>query len=276
MDSLDACLDRVDTAVQFREHSASGMTAPDELSGLGNRHLGDQAVRIIRILIDALDVGQKYQFLCLHRFRDRAGRIIRIDIVGIVSVIRSNRTDDRYKACVKEGVQQCGVHRSHFPYKADICAVRLLSGNTQDGSVLAGDTAGFHACFFHHGYQPFIDPVQHHLSHVHGLIVGHAESVDEFALFSDLPEPSGDLLAAAMDDDRSESDQFEKGNIFNYALFQFMIHHGASAIFHDDRRPLKSLDIRKRFDQHPGFIQIHFHFPCIHLMFHITSPLYER
>ena len=87
MDSLDTGFDRVDTAVQLRQHTPAGMPGLNELLSLRHGHFRNQGIRIIRILQDSLDVRQEDKLLCLHGFRDRAGRVIRVDVEGIVSVV---------------------------------------------------------------------------------------------------------------------------------------------------------------------------------------------
>ena len=94
---------------------------------------------------------------------------------------------------------------------------------------------------------------------MHGLIIRDAEPVDKLALLADLLQPCCDLLPAAVYDDRAESDQFQQGNILDHALFQFMVHHGAPAVFYDDRCTLESLYVGKRLDQHRCLVQIEFH-----------------
>lgn len=115
MDSLDTRLDRVDAVLKLRQHSAAGVAAPEELLCLRNRHLRDQRGGILRVLIDALDIRQKYQFLRLHRFRNRTGGIVRIYIVGIITVIRSNRAYNRYKIIVQKGIEKGRVDLRYFP-----------------------------------------------------------------------------------------------------------------------------------------------------------------
>ena len=73
-------------------------------------------------------------------------------------------------------------------------------------------------------------------------------------LHADFTDPAADFLTAAMNDDRFETNQFQKNNILDHILLQFIIQHGTSAVLYNYNLTIKSLNIRKRLDQHLRFI----------------------
>ena len=175
MDPCDARLDGIHTVLKLRQHPATGMSACHERKRLLDRHFRDQRRWIIRISIDALDIRQKHQFLRLHRFRNCAGRIVRIDVIGMVDRVIPDRTDDRNKVIVQQCIEQLRVDTLDIPDITDVLPVRHFSRHLKKASVLAGDTAGLHPDLLHQRNQALVDPVQHHLDNIHRLIVRHTE-----------------------------------------------------------------------------------------------------
>ena len=91
---------------------------------------------------------------------------------------------------------------------------------------------------------------------MHGLIVRHTEPIYELALLSDLAEPVRYFLSAAVYDDRTEADQLQQSDILDYTFLQFVVDHGAAAVFHNNGRALEMLDIGQCLDQHPRLFQV--------------------
>ena len=73
---------------------------------------------------------------------------------------------------------------------------------------------------------------------------------------ADFVHPAANFLTTAMNDDRFESDQFQKNNIFNDICLQFFIQHGTSTIFYYYDLTIKTLYIRKSLNKSLGLVQI--------------------
>src|SRR5699024_465662 len=106
-------------------------------------------------------------------------------------------------------------------------------------AVLPADADGTYAQTFHQLDQTLIHTAEHHLCHFHRIFVRHAQTVDKLRLHADFSDPLADLLAAAVDNNRLESDQLQEGHVLNHPLLQFLINHGASAVFHNDDLTVK-------------------------------------
>ena len=65
VDSRYAVLDRINAALQFWNHAAADISVCDEISCFLYVELGNQALRILRIFVDTLDIGQECQFFCI-------------------------------------------------------------------------------------------------------------------------------------------------------------------------------------------------------------------
>ena len=173
--------------------------------------------------------------------------------------IKSDRADDRDEVIVQQCIEQLRVDTLDIPDITDVLPLRRFSRHLEKASILAGDTAGLHPDLLHQRNQALVDPVQNHLDNIHRLIVRHAEPCLELGCLPDLPKHFRDILSAAMDDDRPESDQLQKRHILDDVSFQILVDHRASAILDDDRRALKMLDVGERFDQCSGLVQVHGH-----------------
>ena len=90
---------------------------------------------------------------------------------------------------------------------------------------------------------------EHHLDHVHGLAVGDAHALDEFAFLADFFQQRADLRAAAVHHHRVHADQFHEHDVAREALLEGFVHHGVAAVLDDHGLAAEALDIRQRLDQ---------------------------
>ena len=165
-------------------------------------------------------------------------------------IIHTDRAYDRKEILIDQIKQDLRIHLRDLADKTDILAIRITLLYLQQIAVLTGNTHGMHAQLFHHGYQTLVDFVQYHFGDLHGLGIGHTQAVDKLCLLADLLHPRRDLLAAAMHDDRFESDQLEQGHVFDDILLQLRIRHSTPAVFYHDDPTVKLLNIGKCLDQH--------------------------
>ena len=208
MDAGDARIDRVDAVGELRDHSAAGVAVCDELLRFFDSHLRDQGRLVGEIAVHAFDVREEGQLLRLQRARDGAGSIVRVDVVGLVILVETDAADNRQIVLLKEIIDDLRVRADDISDEADVFAVDVALLALQKVSVLAADADRLHAQGVDHGDQALVHAAQDHLGDLHGLGVSDAEALHELRLFADLGDPLGDLLAAAVDDDRLEADQF--------------------------------------------------------------------
>ena len=76
----------------------------------------------------------------------------------------------------------------------------------------------------------------------HGFCISDAHALNEFALFSDSAQSIADLRAAAVDDNRIHSDEFQKHDITSKGSLQPFLRHGVSAVFDHNRLTVKFLN----------------------------------
>ena len=69
-------------------------------------------------------------------------------------------------------------------------------------------------------------------------------------------DPAADFLTASVNDDRFETDQFQKYNVLDDICFEFFVQHGTSAVFYYYDLTIKTLYIRKSLDKSFCLVQI--------------------
>jgi hypothetical protein len=93
-----------------------------------------------------------------------------------------------------------------------------------------------------------------HLHQIHGLGVGDAHALDEFALLADAFEQVFDLRAAAMHHHRVQADQLEQDHVAGERRFQDWVGHGVAAVFDDHGLVPETLDIGQGFGDDLGLV----------------------
>ena len=178
----------------------------------------------------------------------------------MVLIVGSDGADHGDEVIIQQRIQQMGIHFPHRSDKADILSVsRCPSVNAKDGSILSADAHCLQACLFHHGYQSLVHPVEHHLRDLDRIRIRHTQAAHKAGLQSDPSDPFCDLFPASVYDDRPEAHKFEQRHVPDHAFLQFMLNHGAPAVFYYDRLAMELADIRQRFDQYIRFCQQCFH-----------------
>ena len=221
MHAAHALLDRIDAVLEFRQHAAAGISLRDEIPGFTHGDLGDQRRRIQRISVNALDIRQEDQLLRFYRLCNGAGRIVRIDVIGMKISAKTDRTDDRNKVILNQSVNK---PRVNFCNLADIAEIhprfQLFLIGPHCPAVLSGYAAGPDSVLFHVRHKAFVYPSEHHLSDLHGLFVGHPEAVDEFRRLTGKFDPTADFLASPVNNNRFHADQLEQRDIRYHTLLQ--------------------------------------------------------
>ena len=149
---------------------------------------------------------------------------------------------------------------------ADIAVIRARTvGQTlrlEQTAVHAAETDAAAARLFKQGDQILVDlAAQHHLHNVHGLTVGIAQTVDEFAFLADPGQHVIDLRTAAMHDNDLDADQIEQNEVVDDRVLQLVIDHRVAAVLDDNGLTIIFLDIRKSLNQNVGS-QLRIHIVC--------------
>ena len=270
MHTVYTVADRRSTVVQLRQHTTADVTIVDQSLCLGSCQSGNKCGLVIDVLVQSLDIRQKCQFLRMYCFGDSAGRIIRIDIVGVIILVQSNGSDDGQVILLQHVKENIRIHAGDLTHITDVLTVGIFFLYLKQAAVFTADTYCFHAQLFHHGHKALIYLVQYHFRDLHGLLIGDTQTVDELCLFSDLADPAADLLTAAVNDDGLETYQFQQRYVLDDVFLQFLIAHGAAAVFYHDDLTVEFLYVRKRLDQHLCF----FHY-LFHIFFHFY-PHFRR
>jgi hypothetical protein len=95
---------------------------------------------------------------------------------------------------------------------------------------------------------------KHPFDHFHGLGVGHAHALDEFAGLAQTLEGSLDLRPAAMHHHRVHADQLEQHHVLGKVGLQRRIGHGVAAVLDDQGLAVKLADVGQRLGQDFGLV----------------------
>ena len=123
MHTIDALLHRIDAVLDLRQHTADQLTGIHHLLCLLDGKRRDEGALIIEILIHALDVCEEGELLGVHRRRDRAGRIIRVDVVALAALIEADRTDHRDETVAQKIVDDGRIHTDDVADETDVLSL---------------------------------------------------------------------------------------------------------------------------------------------------------
>ena len=125
--------------------------------GFFDGQLGNQTVFILKILINAFNIGQKCQFFRVHCFGDGAGRIIRINVVCIKIFVQTNRADDRKEIFFQKVMKNLRIYFRNLSDKTDILTIGIFLFHGQKAAVLSADTNSLDTQLLNHLDKTFID-----------------------------------------------------------------------------------------------------------------------
>ena len=96
---------------------------------------------------------------------------------------------------------------------------------------------------------------EHHLHHVHGLLIGDAHALDELAFLAETVEQIADLRAAAVDDHRMDTHLLHHHHVTGEAVLQLIIFHRVATVLDHHGGSGKTLNIGQSLDQNArGFL----------------------
>ena len=256
----------VNAVLKLGKHTASQHSAVHKILGLLHRHLGDKGGLILIILIHALHIREKSKLFRLHCRCNGTGRVIRIDVIAQEILIKAYGTDDGQKILFQQIIYDFGIHFLHISHKPDVLSAGVFLTAFKHHAVLAADSHRIDTQLTDQLDQALIDFIKDHLGNLHGGFVCNPESVLKLGLHSHLAYPAADLLPASVHNDGLKAYQLKKHHILYNLFLQFLIHHGASAVFYHHDFPVKTLDIRQCLNEHGRLLhwfQIHFHTPLV-------------
>ena len=134
-----AVLNGVHAILKLRQHTAFDITFLHQCPSIRDTKLGDQSVRIGRILVHAFDIRQKRKLLRIHSPCDRTRGIIRIDIICMKILIHSYWTYNREEIFLQQVKQNIRIDLPNLSYESDIRPVRVLLLYLEQRAVLAAD-----------------------------------------------------------------------------------------------------------------------------------------
>ena len=218
--------------------------------------LRDQTGGIIFILINAFNVRKKCQFLGMNSLCNGTRRIICINIISSKIIIIAYRENDRQEIFLQKIFQDLRLNLCNLAYKSNVSALCLFLAAFQQTTVFTTDTNCIYTKRFHHGNQFLIHLRKNHLCDLHSIFICYTKTIDKFRLHTNLANPATDFLTTTMNNNRFKTNQLQKNNVLDNILLQFIIQHGTSAVLYNHNLTIKSLNIRKRLDQHLRLVQI--------------------
>src|SRR6185503_16412851 len=197
-------------------------------------------------------IGQHDQLLGAQHLGELPGDEIGVDVVGGAVGAGGGRSNHRDEAALLQREDDRGVDRLDLAHLAEVDLAVLLRrqehlARANQRAVLPGEADRLAAGLVDELDHFLVDlPAEHHLDHVHGLAVGDAHSLDEFALLAQAREHVLDLRPAAVHHDRVHSHQPEQHHVARKAGLERLVGHGIAAELHHDGLAVEALDVRQR------------------------------
>ena len=93
-DLAHACLDGLDGASYLGDHPLAERARIDEVSRLPYTHAGDEAVLVVKVGVEAVDVREEEELVRAERLGDVARREVGVDVVGAAVLAKAHARDD--------------------------------------------------------------------------------------------------------------------------------------------------------------------------------------
>ena len=137
--------------------------------------------------------------------------------------------------------------------EVDVAAVVVHAGapaGAEQPGVLAGQADGQRAVLVEQADELAADLAgQDHPDDLHDLGRRHPQPVPELAGQPEPAEHLGDLRAAAVHDDRTQTGIPEEGDVLGERALEGVVDHGVAAVLDDDERAAEPLEPRQRLDE---------------------------
>src|SRR6266511_1163346 len=244
----DAGLERVHGRLELRSHAAAHLRKP--LAHLPGGRLRDAARGVVGLGPPALDVRQEDELESAERLCHGRRGGVRVDVVGVALDVGPDGGHHRDVVLgdVEEHVHIDGLDLAH---EADVrLAARELLLHGEEASIVAAEPD--------RRLPVAVDPQddvlvlladEHHLRHLDGGLVRHAQAVHEADLHAEPLHVARDVGAAAVDDDRVHPHVLEEDHVAGELLAQLRLHHRGAAVFDHDGLAVELPDVRERLEQ---------------------------
>mmetsp|Transcript_6998 Transcript_6998/g.20438 ORF Transcript_6998/g.20438 Transcript_6998/m.20438 type:complete len:324 (+) Transcript_6998:362-1333(+) len=245
---------RMAAHLQLGHHATADGAVRHERGHVGERELREQ----LHVLIEhAGDVREEHQALGLQGAGDGAGGRIGVHVVAPAFCVHPDGRHHRNDALGGEVPKQGHIHNVGLAHEPKVhldgaaalrvhnLLLRLLGA--QNVPVLPAEAHGLAAGELDGAHDALVDgPGQHHLRHLHGGLVRHAQTLHELGLDVQLGEHVLDLRPAAVHDDNVDTHGLEQHHVARELLREGLIHHGVAAVLHHDKLARIPLDVRQR------------------------------
>ena len=142
----------------------------------------------------------------MNSLSDRTCRIVRINIVRIKVCIKSNRKNNRKEISLKKILKYLRIYFFDIAYVADIFAFGKFLMALEKAAVFSADADCLYAERFYQSNKLLVYFCKNHLCDLHSVFVRYTETVYKMRLHADFTDPAADFLAAAVNNDRFETD----------------------------------------------------------------------
>ena len=251
----DAAAHRAQAGLHLRRHPGgqlgqqhgqiSGGDLADQLAGRAVRRPGR---------VEPLDVGEHDELLGAHRDRDRGGRGVGVDVVGLAARTGGHGGHHRDPAVVEQRPQRAGVDRDDVADQAEVDLLALHHQGPRLGrhqpAVLAGQADRERAVVVDQPDHVAVDLThEHHPDDLHRLRGGDPQPGAELGRDAEPLEVRGDLRAAAVHDDRLEPDVAEEDHVLGEGALQRRVGHRVPAVLEHDDGAVEALQPGQRLDE---------------------------
>ena len=210
VDARHAGLDRLERRAQLGAHAAGGLARVEQPLDAG----GVESAAQLAVGHHSAHVGEEDQLGGAHRRRHRPGDDVGVDVVRLAVGVGRGRRQHRDVLALQQQPQRPGIDGVDDADKADVLAVRPVAPHPQHAGVGAGKAHRPAAGALQARDDLFVDPPrQHHLRHLGALGVGHPMAVDETGFDAHALHDPGERRAAAVDDQRLQSDVLQQDDV---------------------------------------------------------------
>ena len=171
-------------------------------------------------------------------------------------IIHADGAHHRKEIFFQQVIQNLRLYMGHISHITDILPAGGFPAALQKTSVFSADADRLDTKSLHHADQLLVHLVQHHLRHFHGVFIRNTEPVHKMGFHAYLADPPRDFLSSSVYNNRLKADQLQKNHIGDDVFLEFLIYHGAPAVFDHHDFSVKALNIGQRLNQHCRFIQI--------------------
>src|SRR5665647_3063127 len=211
---VDTAAGGIECATDFGQHAAADGTVGKQFINLACAQVGEQLARLIE---HTADVGQHHQLFGFKHSGQLGGDHVGVDVVALVVVAKTNRTDDRNEGVILQGFHHTGVNADDVADLADVvlfARVKLVHHfeflRANHAAIAPGQSHRFATSLVDQAHNVLLHfAAQHPLHDFHGFGVGDAHALDEFAFFTQALQGSFNLRPAAVYHHRVDAHQFK-------------------------------------------------------------------